>query len=509
MIRRALLSVSDKRGMVELAKALEEMGVSLLSTGGTAKLLREAGVSVMDVSEVTGFPECLDGRVKTLHPAIHGGILAIRDNEAHMETLKKMDIEPIDLIVVNLYPFKETILKPDVTQEEAIENIDIGGPAMLRSAAKNYRNVTVVVNPEDYGKVLAELGEMGHTTLDTRYELAKKVFQHTAHYDTMIASYLSRNDVEFPETLTLTYERVQNLRYGENPHQQGAFYQDVLRRPGTLAHARQLQGKELSFNNINDVNGALQLLKEFSEPTVVAVKHTNPCGVASGDTIYEAYQRTYEADSLSIFGGIIAVNREIDKQTAEAMKMVFLEVIIAPSFTAEALAVFQEKKNLRLLQLDNIDQINGRDYDLKRVAGGLLIQNSDASLMAGCETVTDRSPSAQELNDLEFAFKVVKHIKSNAIVIVKNQQTLAIGPGQTSRIWALENALRQSQHSLEGSVLASDAFFPFRDCVDAAVKAGIRAIIQPGGSVKDQQSIEACNEAGIAMVFTGMRHFKH
>lgn len=509
MIRRALLSVSDKRGMVELAKALEEMGVSLLSTGGTAKLLREAGVSVMDVSEVTGFPECLDGRVKTLHPAIHGGILAIRDNEAHMETLKKMDIEPIDLIVVNLYPFKETILKPDVTQEEAIENIDIGGPAMLRSAAKNYQDVTVVVNPEDYGKVLAELGEMGHTTLETRYELAKKVFQHTAHYDTMIASYLSRNDVEFPETLTLTYERVQNLRYGENPHQQGAFYQDVLRRPGTLAHARQLQGKELSFNNINDVNGALQLLKEFSEPTVVAVKHTNPCGVASGDTIYEAYQRTYEADSLSIFGGIIAVNREIDKQTAEAMKMVFLEVIIAPSFTAEALAVFQEKKNLRLLQLDNIDQINGRDYDLKRVAGGLLIQNSDASLMAGCETVTDRSPSAQELNDLEFAFKVVKHIKSNAIVIVKNQQTLAIGPGQTSRIWALENALRQSQHSLEGSVLASDAFFPFRDCVDAAVKAGIRAIIQPGGSVKDQQSIEACNEAGIAMVFTGMRHFKH
>lgn len=509
MIRRALLSVSDKRGMVELAKALEEMGVSLLSTGGTAKLLREAGVSVMDVSEATGFPECLDGRVKTLHPAIHGGILAIRDNEAHMETLKKMDIEPIDLIVVNLYPFKETILKPGVTQEEAIENIDIGGPAMLRSAAKNYQDVTVVVNPEDYGKVLAELGEMGHTTLDTRYELAKKVFQHTAHYDTMIASYLSRNDVEFPETLTLTYERVQNLRYGENPHQQGAFYQDVLRRPGTLADARQLQGKELSFNNINDVNGALQLLKEFSEPTVVAVKHTNPCGVASGDTIYEAYQRTYEADSLSIFGGIIAVNREIDKQTAEAMKMVFLEVIIAPSFTAEALAVFQEKKNLRLLQLDNIDQINGRDYDLKRVAGGLLIQNSDASLMAGCETVTDRSPSAQELNDLEFAFKVVKHIKSNAIVIVKNQQTLAIGPGQTSRIWALENALRQSQHSLEGSVLASDAFFPFRDCVDAAVKAGIRAIIQPGGSVKDQQSIEACNEAGIAMVFTGMRHFKH
>lgn len=509
MIRRALLSVSDKRGMVELAKVLEEMGVSLLSTGGTAKLLREAGVQVKDVSEVTGFPECLDGRVKTLHPAIHGGILAIRENEAHMETLKKMDIEPIDLIVVNLYPFKETILKPGVTQEEAIENIDIGGPAMLRSAAKNYRDVTVVVNPEDYGKVLAQLGEMGHTTLETRYELAKKVFQYTAHYDTMIASYLGRNDVEFPETLTLTYEKVQDLRYGENPHQQGAFYQDVLRKPGTLADARQLQGKELSFNNINDVNGALQLLKEFSEPTVVAVKHTNPCGVASGDTIYEAYQRTYEADSQSIFGGIIAANREIDKQTAEAMKKVFLEVIIAPSFTAEALAVFQEKKNLRLLQLDNIDQINSRDYDLKRVAGGLLIQNSDASLMAGCEAVTDRSPSAQEQKDLEFAFKVVKHIKSNAIVIVKNQQTLAIGPGQTSRIWALENALRQSQHSLEGSVLASDAFFPFRDCVDAAARAGIRAIIQPGGSVKDQQSIEACNEAGIAMVFTGMRHFKH
>lgn len=509
MIKRALLSVSDKKGIVEFAEALAKLGVELLSTGGTAKLIREAGIAVKDVSEVTGFPECLDGRVKTLHPVIHGGILAIRDKEAHMKTLRELSIETIDLVVINLYPFKETILKEGVTLEEAIENIDIGGPTMLRSAAKNYRDVTVVVNPQDYEKVLAEIQASGETSEKTRYQLARKVFQHTSHYDTLIADYLSQDERELPQVLTFTYEKVQDLRYGENPHQGAAFYREVGRQPGTLVEGKQLQGKELSFNNINDANGALELLKEFDAPTVVAVKHTNPCGVASGDTLVDAYQKAYEADPLSIFGGIVAVNREIDKETAMMMKEVFLEVIIAPKFCQEALEIFAAKKNLRLIALEEIGYQNTKAYDIKRVSGGLLLQDKDASLIEEYTTVTDRTPSSAEMKDLEFAFKVVKHVKSNGIVLVKNQQTLAVGPGQTSRIWALENALRQSNHSLEGSVLASDAFFPFRDSVDAAAAAGVKAIIQPGGSMKDQDSIQACNEAGIAMVFTGMRHFKH
>lgn len=509
MIKRALLSVSDKRGIVELALTLEQLGITLISTGGTAKLLREAGLRVQDVAEVTGFPECLDGRVKTLHPAIHGGILAVRENEVHMKTLEALDIAPIDLIIVNLYPFKETILKEGVTLGEAIENIDIGGPTMLRSAAKNHHDVTVVVNPDDYTRILEEIKDKGNTSFETRYGLAKKVFQHTAHYDALIASYLSGEDHQYPETLTLTYEKVQELRYGENPHQRAAFYQEVVRKPGSLVDGKQLQGKAFSFNNINDANGALELLKEFDEPTVVAVKHTNPCGVASGKTIYEAYQRAYEADPQSIFGGIVAANREIDQETAALMKRIFLEVIIAPGFTAEALAILAEKKNLRLLAIKEIANALSGGYDNKRVLGGLLLQDKDSALIDSWATVTNRVPSEEEKSDMEFAFKIVKHIKSNGIVLVKNQQTLAIGPGQTSRIWALENALRQANHPLKGSVMASDAFFPFRDCVDTAAKAGITAIIQPSGSVKDQDSIAACNEAGIAMVFTGMRHFKH
>ncbi|AOY75767.1 bifunctional phosphoribosylaminoimidazolecarboxamide formyltransferase/IMP cyclohydrolase [Clostridium formicaceticum] len=509
MIKRALISVSDKTGIVDFAKALSKLGVEILSTGGTAKLLRDGGVNAIDVSDVTGFPECLDGRVKTLHPVIHGGILAIRDNEEHQKTLQQQNITPIDLVVINLYPFKETILKEGVTMEEAIENIDIGGPTMLRSAAKNHKFVTVITDPKDYGKVLEEIKEAGDTCFATRYDLALKVFQHTSHYDTLIAAYLGKDKEGFGDTLTLTYEKVQDLRYGENPHQQAVFYREVGLQPGTLVEGIQLQGKELSFNNINDANGALELLKEFEEPTVVAIKHTNPCGVASGEDIYEAYNKAFEADPLSIFGGIIAANQVIDGRTAEKMKDVFLEVIIAPDFTEEALKIFNDKQNLRLIKLTNITAKKEKAIDMKKVAGGLLIQDVNKELIKEIEIVTEKKPTEKMMEDLVFAFKIVKHVKSNAIVLVKDKQTLAVGPGQTSRIWALQNAIKNSTHDLEGSVMASDAFFPFSDCVDAAFKAGVKAIIQPGGSLNDKLSVEACNEKGIAMVFTGMRHFKH
>jgi phosphoribosylaminoimidazolecarboxamide formyltransferase / IMP cyclohydrolase len=509
MIKRALISVSNKKGIVEFAKGLSDLGVEILSTGGTAKLLRESGINAVDVSDVTGFPECLDGRVKTLHPLIHGGILAVRDNESHIQTMKELNISPIDLVVINLYPFKETILKEGVTLEEAIENIDIGGPAMLRSAAKNHRFVTVITDPNDYEKVLKEIEEKGDTNYETKYSLALKVFQHTSHYDALIADYLGKEEEAFPPTLTLTYEKVQDLRYGENPHQNAAFYAEIGSRPGTLVEGVQLQGKEMSFNNINDANGALELLKEFDEPTIVAVKHTNPCGVASAENIFEAYQKAYASDPLSIFGGIIAANDVIDEQTAEIMKEIFLEVIIAPGYTPEALEVFSAKKNLRIIELKNIKSRRNKDFDLKKVAGGLLLQDADMVLLNEMKVVTDSKPTEKEIEDLEFAFKIIKHVKSNGIVFVKDKQTVAMGPGQTSRIWALENAVKNSHNSVEGSVMASDAFFPFRDSVDAAAKAGVRAIIQPGGSAKDQDSIQACNEAGIAMVFTGMRHFKH
>ena len=509
MIKRALISVSDKKGIVDFAKELEKLDIEILSTGGTAKLLRESGIDAIDVSEVTGFPECLDGRVKTLHPAVHGGILAIRDNEEHEKTLKELGITPIDLVVINLYPFKDTILKPDVTMEDAIENIDIGGPTMLRAAAKNHKYVTVVTDPMDYEKVLEEIKAEGNTSMETRYNLALKVFQHTAHYDTLIADYLNKDKDVFLDTITLTYEKVQDLRYGENPHQKAAFYREIGSNKGTLVDGEQLQGKELSFNNINDTNGALELLKEFDEPTVVAVKHTNPCGVASADNIYEAYIKAYESDPLSIFGGIVAANECIDADTAEKMVEIFLEVIVAPDFTKEALEIFAKKPNLRIIKLENIREKVSIGIDVKKVAGGLLIQDINNGLLEKQEVVTTKAPTEEELEDLIFAYKVVKHVKSNAIVIAKNKQTLAVGPGQTSRIWAIQNAIRNCKHDLKGSVLASDAFFPFSDSVEEAAKAGITSIIQPGGSLKDNLSIEKCNEEGISMVFTGMRHFKH
>lgn len=516
---RALISVSDKTGIVEFAKELEALGIQILSTGGTYKKLMDEGVAAMEVSEVTGFPECLDGRVKTLHPAIHAGLLAMRGKEEHMKQLKDLQIEPIDFVIVNLYPFKATILKEDVTREEAVENIDIGGPTMLRSAAKNYQDVAVVTDPADYNKVLTELKQEGKVSLDTKFYLMQKVFMHTSNYDTMIADYLKkeRKDTSLPETLTLTYEKVQDMRYGENPHQKAAFYREIGKKKGSIVDARQLNGKELSFNNINDTNGALELLKEFSEPTVVACKHGNPCGVGSAATIDEAWDKAYLADKVSIFGGIVVVNRKVTAYMAEEMSKIFLEVIVAPDFEEAALAILRGKKNVRVLQLADIEVPQDENaYDLKKVNGGLIVQTIDSKLLnqEDIKVVTDRKPTEKELEDMLFAMKVVKFVKSNGIVLAKDKQSVGIGPGQVNRIWAAKQSIEHSKEliGLEascGAVLASDAFFPFDDCVEAAHEGGITAIIQPGGSVRDEDSIKKCNEYGIAMVFTGMRHFKH
>ncbi len=510
---RALISVSDKSGVVEFARELENLGVQIISTGGTHKKLEDSGISVTGISDVTGFPECLDGRVKTLHPAVHGGILAMRDKPEHMEQLKELDIETIDIVAINLYPFKETILKPGVTLEDAIENIDIGGPTMLRSAAKNHKDVVVVCDPADYETVISELKEKETVSYETKYKLALKVFQHTAAYDAMISDYLRKQiGAELPDNLTLTFEKVQELRYGENPHQKASYYREIQPADGSLVKAQQLHGKELSFNNINDTNGALQALKEFTEPAVVAVKHANPCGVGIGADIFTAYKKAYDCDPTSIFGGIVAANRPIDKATAEEINKIFIEIVIAPDFTEEAMTILTQKKNIRLLKLDKIEEKGPEgQIDIKKVTGGLLVQGSDDILYNEEElkVVTDRKPTDKEMEDMKLAMKVVKHIKSNGIVIAKDQATIGIGPGQVNRIWAVENAIRQANTSLEGAVLASDAFFPFDDCVTAAAKAGITAIIQPGGSMRDQESIDKANELGIAMVFCGVRHFKH
>ena len=514
MKKRAFLSVSDKTGIVEFAKALEKAGFEILSTGGTQRTLEQAGVSVINVSDVTGFPECLDGRVKTLHPKIHAGILAMRSNAEHMKQLEELGINTIDVVAVNLYPFKQTISKPNVSLEEAIENIDIGGPSMLRAAAKNWQDVAVVVDSEDYSRVADELAEKGEISRQTKFMLAAKVFEHTAAYDALIAQYLrkQKGTGEYPQKLTVTYEKVMDLRYGENPHQSAAFYREPFSPDGSLTSAEQLNGKELSYNNIGDANGALDLLREFDRTTVVAVKHANPCGVASADTLYEAYMKAYECDPQSIFGGIVAVNAEVDAKTAAEMAKIFLEIIIAPSFSEEALEILCKKKNLRLLKLPTIAaKLKADASDMKKVYGGLLVQDMDRELCGSDnKAVTKREPTEEEVRDMMFAWKVVKHTKSNAIVVAKNQATLGIGPGQTSRIWAAEAAIERSdKEKIVGAVMASDAFFPFDDCVKTAAKAGIRAIIQPGGSIRDTDSITACDENDIAMLFTGMRHFKH
>jgi len=511
-VKRALISVSDKTGVVEFAKALAAMGVEIVSTGGTMKALQDAGVPVIYISDVTGFPELIDGRVNTLNPYIHGGILAVRDNPEHAAAMAEHGISPIDLVVVNLYPFRQTIAKPGVTQEEAVENIDIGGPAMVRSAAKNFRYVTVVVNPAHYGTIINELAEFGEVTPATRLALVREAFTHTAEYDAAISRYFSQQtgEGEYPSTLIVPWEKLQNLRYGENPHQTAAFYRDNA-APGGVAHARQLAGKELSFNNIVDLESAYAIVADFETPAAAVIKHTNPCGAATADDIATAYKLAYEADPVSAFGSIVGLNRPVDVATAEQLKTIFLEAVIAPAFDAAALEILGAKKNVRLLEAKLPATGAKARYDIKTVSGGIVIQSTDTQDAPPAEwkTVTKRAPTAAELKELELAWKVVKHVKSNAIVVTRDGRTVGVGAGQMNRVGAAEIALKQAGEAAKDAVMSSDAFFPFRDTVDAAAKAGVTAIIQPGGSVRDEESIAAADEYGIAMVFTGMRHFKH
>lgn len=511
MKKRALLSVSDKSGILEFAQELEKMGYELLSTGGTKKFLEENGVSITAVDEVTKFPEILGGRVKTLHPLVHGGLLAKHDDAEHQSQMAENGISPIEIVCVNLYPFRETIAKPDVSVDDAIENIDIGGPTMLRSAAKNHAYVTVIVDAADYAGVLTELHSGQVTTPETRRRLAAKVFRHTAAYDSYISNYLTDlTGEEYPDQLTLTYELSQTLRYGENPHQKAAFYRSPLGSEFSIANADQLHGKELSYNNIQDANAALQIIKEFKLPAAVAVKHMNPCGVGTGETIADAFGKAYEADSTSIFGGIVALNREVDAETAKQLATIFLEIIIAPAFSAEAIELLTQKKNIRLLTIP-FDSKTTDKWNTVTVEGGLLIQQPDVYGYedGDIQIATERQPTAEELDALKLGWNVVKHVKSNAIVVCNSEMTLGIGAGQMNRVGSAKIALEQAGEAAQGAIMASDAFFPMSDTVEAAARAGIKAIIQPGGSKKDQESIDKANEYGIAMVFTGVRHFKH
>ncbi len=510
--RRALISVSNKEGLEDLAGGLIKLGFEIISTGGTARALRECGLQVIEASVVTGFPEILGGRVKTLHPHIHAGILACPDREEQRLELEKHGIEPIEIVVVNLYPFEETVAREGTTHDEAVENIDIGGPTMLRAAAKNHACLAVVVNPARYESLLEELKSEGRISEDTRLKLAAEAFAHTAAYDAAISAYFNSLPLvgagRFPGSLNLSFSKVQDLRYGENPQQKAAFYAGGAKNG--LAGARQLQGKELSFNNLNDLNAAWELALEFKEPSAVAVKHANPCGVGSAQNLHEAYGLAYESDPVSIFGGVLALNRVVDEKTALEMKKIFLEVIAAPGFSTGALEVLKEKKDIRLLELD--PEKNGDDYyDLKKVSGGLLMQSMDAEPVdvTPGEVVTARKPTAAEWAALNFAQTVVKHVRSNAIVIAGHGRTYGIGAGQMSRIGAARIALGQAGEKCRGAVLGSDAFFPFPDTVEEAARAGVTAIVQPGGSQKDKESIEMCNRHDLAMVFTGRRYFKH
>ena len=515
---KALISVSDKTGVVEFAKGLVALGWEILSTSGTMKLLKESGVPVTSVSDVTGFPEICDGRVKTLHPKIHGALLARRDIPEHMKELKDNDIETIDLVCVNLYPFRETIAKPDVTMEDAVEHIDIGGPSMLRSSAKNWESVTVVCNPADYETVLSEIKAGGNTTRETRLKLSAKAYTHTAEYDMAISTYM-RAQAGLPEKLFLGYDLKQELRYGENPHQEAKFFASTVKEPFSLATAEQLNGKELSYNNIQDANATLNIAREFDEPFCVGVKHMNPCGSATGKTIAEAWKKAYEADKTSIFGGIVAANREIDLETAQMLKPIFLEIVMAPSFAPDALELLCTKKNLRVLKVD-MSKDNTVRKQYVSMNGGMLVQDRDINTkpVAADQCVTELKPTVEQLADMEFAWKIVKHVKSNAIVVAKGGMTYGVGAGQMNRIGSAEIALKQAQNTLkeegkdimtEGLVLASDGFFPFNDCVALAAEYGIKAIVQPGGSIRDEDSIKLANEKGITMLFTGERHFKH
>ena len=510
-MKRALVSVSDKTNLVPFVSSLVELGYEIISTGGTKKALEAAGIKTIGISEVTDFPEIMDGRVKTLHPKVHGALLCVRDNPDHVRQIEELGIQYIDLVSVNLYPFKETVQKPGVSHEEIIENIDIGGPSMLRSASKNYKFIPVLCDPSDYDAVVKELRENGETSLTTREYLAAKVFRHTASYDTMIASYLTeRTGEKYPEKFTITFDKVQELRYGENPHQSAAFYKG-MNPQYSLANAKQLHGKELSYNNIQDGNAAIEILKDFEgQPAVVGLKHMNPCGVGIGKTIEEAWDKAYEADPVSIFGGIVAFNEPIHASVAEKLSKIFLEIIIAPAFDEDAFEILSKKKNIRLMQLDTSLEVNAK-YKVTNVNDGLLVQDIDDHKITAedLRCVTNRKPTEEELEQLLFAWKVVKHVKSNAIVLVKDNMTIGVGAGQMNRVGAAKIAIEQAGEKAKGSIMSSDAFFPMPDTVEEAVKAGVTAIIQPGGSIKDQLSIDVCNEHGIAMVYTGVRHFKH
>ncbi|MBU1427730.1 bifunctional phosphoribosylaminoimidazolecarboxamide formyltransferase/IMP cyclohydrolase [bacterium] len=516
-IKRALISVSDKEGIVDFAKGLEELGIEIISTGGTAKLLIEAGVKVKLISEVTNFPEMLDGRVKTLHPLIFGGILAKSDNPIHQKQLAAQQIESIGLVVVNLYPFEKTISQKEVELDEAIENIDIGGPSLLRAAAKNYQDVTVVVNPRDYPVLLSELRENNREIpLDTKKRLAVEVFEHTSFYDAIISKYLRNNMLKetklFPSNLNLITKKKLDLRYGENPHQRASFYKEFFIKEANLGEAIQLSGKELSFNNLVDLNAVLEMVKDFTEPTVVFVKHTNPCGLASAKTIQEAYQKAYEGDPLSAYGSIIGINRVVDTELANLINETpFVEAVLAPDFEDKALNILRQKKNRRLIKVGDLTKRDPLVKDIKKINGGYLIQDRNLNNLKteNLKVVTNRKPNQKELEELLFAWKAVKHIKSNAIVFTKDKQIVGVGAGQMSRVDAVRIAIMKSEGRSNGSYLASDAFFPFRDGIDEAAKAGVTAIIQPGGSKRDKEVIDAANEHNLAMVFTGVRCFKH
>ena len=506
MTKRALISVSDKTNIVEFAKGLEKHGFEVISTGGTYTHLKNNGVSCISIEDVTHFPEILEGRVKTLHPKIHGGLLSKRGNELHNKHVAENNIEYIDLVCVNLYPFEATVKKEGVSEEEIIENIDIGGPSMLRSAAKNFNDVAVVTDINDYDSVLSEL-EQGGITYETRRALAIKVFNTTASYDAAIANYFNKKDNLVPERLTLSYNLQDSLRYGENPHQKAYHYVQDNNESYALQNAVQLHGKEMSYNNIQDASAALDILSEFDEITCIAVKHMNPCGVATGNSVFEAYSRAYEADPVSIFGGIVAVNGKVDKETAEKMHNIFLEIILATDYDEEALEILTKKKNLRIYKLS--EKNNNHEQQIKSVRGGILVQDFNDKLADEYESVTEKKVDESQQRDIEFGLKVVKHVKSNAIVVVKDGQTLGIGAGQMNRVGSCKIALEQAGEKARGAVLASDAFFPMRDSADIAADYGITAIVQPGGSIRDQESIDACNEKGVAMVFSKIRHFKH
>ena len=514
-IKRALISVSEKTGVVDMAKGLEALGAEILSTGGTAKALREAGVTVTDVAAYTGSPEILDGRVKTLHPKIHGGLLGRRSVPAHVEQMAQHGIGPIDVVVVNLYPFEATIAKPDCPFEEAIENIDIGGPSMLRSAAKNHEDVLVVVDPADYPRVL-DAAKVGTVSRELRRELAMKVFQHTARYDSLIAGYLERqtegSEIKFPKILSLQFERAEILRYGENPHQQGAFYRELHSTEPSVSRGTILHGKAMSYNNFLDANSALELAKEYDDIAVAIIKHNNPCGVALGTTPLEAYVKARETDPISAFGGVIAFNRPVDMAAAKEITATFVEVVIAPGFSDDALAELKRKKDLRLLDVGPLTRVKQAGFDFKKLVGGLIVQDRDLGALTDLKALnvpTVRKPTDEEYAACSFAWKVCKHVKSNAIVYAKPGQTVGIGAGQMSRVDSVKLAVMKAQMPIMGCVMASDAFFPFRDGLDAAVQAGITTVIQPGGSIRDADIIKAADEQGVAMIMTGMRHFRH